>query len=108
MRLGEKAKDSAVELVKRRAAQDILAAIEKCRDSSASLPLKQWIFGLVQNAVDVAKARGNRNLKIIEKAGRNNQFLYYLIITRTNFLPVNNICYHLLTILISNGIFKYS
>jgi hypothetical protein len=64
VRLGEKAKDSAVELVKRRAAQDILASIGKIRDNNGPVSLKQWIFCLVQNAVNTAKARGKQGLKI--------------------------------------------
>jgi hypothetical protein len=64
VRLGDKAKDSAVELVKRRAAQDILASIGKIRNDNGSVSFKQWIFCLVQNAVDMARARGKQGLKI--------------------------------------------
>lgn len=65
MSLGKKAKDAAIELVKQQAARDILAAIDKWRGSRISTANRRWIFELIQNAVDAARARQKERLLIV-------------------------------------------
>jgi len=71
MRLGDKAKEVAMEHVKQKAARDILNGIKEWRANRIATAKRRWIFELIQNAVDTAKARGKDDLKIKIKTGDN-------------------------------------
>ena len=62
--LGEIVKERAIEVVKRNAARDIITGIREWRENKVQVAKRRWIYELIQNAIDVAKARGNNNLKI--------------------------------------------
>lgn len=62
--LGDKAKEVAIEHVKQKAARDILNGIKEWRSNRISTAKRRWLFELIQNAVDTAKARKNNTLKI--------------------------------------------
>ncbi len=62
--LGDKAKEVAIEHVKQKAARDILNGIKEWRSNRISTAKKRWLFELIQNAADTAKARQNNTLKI--------------------------------------------
>jgi len=64
MGLGDKAKDVAIEHVKQKAARDILNGIKEWRTNKIETAKRRWIFELIQNAIDTAKARGKDSLKI--------------------------------------------
>ena len=64
MGLGDKAKEVAIEHVKQKAARDILNGIKEWRANKISTAKRRWIFELIQNAIDTAKARGKDSLKI--------------------------------------------
>ncbi len=63
-KLGDKAKEMAVEHVKRKAAKDILNGIGEWRGNRIKTAKRRWIFELIQNAVDTAKSRGVTSLEI--------------------------------------------
>lgn len=63
-KLGEKAKEVAMEHVKQKAARDILTSIRDWRGDKQLTAKRRWIFELIQNASDTAKARKNNHLKI--------------------------------------------
>lgn len=63
-KLGDKARDVAIEHVKQKAARDIITRVRKWRESKISTAKRRWIFELIQNAIDTAKARGSTNSKI--------------------------------------------
>jgi len=62
--LGDKAKEVAIEHVKQKAARDILNAIKEWRGNRVSTAKRRWLFELIQNAIDTAKARQNNTLQI--------------------------------------------
>lgn len=62
--LGDKAKEVAIKHVKQKAARDILNGIIEWRSNRISTAQRRWLFELIQNAVDTAKARQNNTLKI--------------------------------------------
>ena len=62
--LGEIVKERAIEVVKRNAARDIITGIREWRENKVQVAKKRWIYELIQNAIDVAKARRNTNLRI--------------------------------------------
>jgi len=64
MKLGDKAKEVAIEHVKQKASRDILNGIKEWRENKRSTAGRRWIFELIQNAIDTAKARGRNNLEI--------------------------------------------
>ncbi|GAH34051.1 unnamed protein product, partial [marine sediment metagenome] len=64
MGLGDKAKKVAIEHVKQKAARDILNGINEWRKNRISTAKRRWIFELIQNAVDTAKARKNASSKV--------------------------------------------
>jgi len=64
MGLGTKVKEIAIEHVKQKAARDILSGINDWRGSKIHTARRRWLFELIQNAVDTAKARGRNNLRI--------------------------------------------
>ncbi|HIH96809.1 MAG TPA: hypothetical protein HA348_04940 [Thermoplasmata archaeon] len=64
MRLGDKAKEVAVEHVKQKAARDVLNGIKEWRSNKIATARRRWIFELIQNAVDTAKSRSVNSLKI--------------------------------------------
>jgi len=64
MGLGDKAKEVAIEHVKQKAARDILNGIKEWRSNRISTAKRRWIFELIQNAIDTAKARQRDFLKI--------------------------------------------
>lgn len=64
MGLGDKAKKVAIEHVKQKAARDILNGINEWRKNRISTAKRRWIFELIQNAVDTAKARKNAFSKV--------------------------------------------
>ena len=64
MKLGDKAKEVAIEHVKQKAARDILNGIKEWRANKISTAKRRWIFELIQNAIDTTKARGKDSLKI--------------------------------------------
>ena len=65
MNLGDRAKEVAIEHVKQKAARDILNGIREWRANKISTAKRRWMFELIQNAIDTAKARGRDNLKIV-------------------------------------------
>jgi hypothetical protein len=71
MGLGDKAKDVAIEHVKQKAARDILTGIKDWRGDKILTAKRRWIFELIQNAIDTAKARQNDRLKIEVKSDEN-------------------------------------
>lgn len=62
--LGDRAKEVAIEHVKQKAARDILNGINEWRSNRISTAKRRWLFELIQNAIDTAKARKNNTLKI--------------------------------------------
>lgn len=62
--LGDKAKEVAIEHVKQKAARDILNGIKEWRSNRISTAKRRWLFELIQNAGDTAKARRNDNIGI--------------------------------------------
>ncbi len=64
MGLSEQAKDAAREHVTQKAARDILTSIEEWTGNRVLTAKRRWIFELVQNAVDTAKARQTPSVKI--------------------------------------------
>ncbi len=71
MKLADKARDVAIKHVKQKAARDIITRIKKWRESKISTAKRRWLFELIQNAIDTAKARGNIKLKIEIFTGDN-------------------------------------
>lgn len=65
--LGDKAKEVAIEHVKQKAARDILNGINEWRSNRISTAKRRWLFELIQNAIDTAKARQNNALEIVIK-----------------------------------------
>lgn len=64
MGLGDKAKEVAIEHVKQKAARDILNGIKEWRNNRILTAKRRWVFELIQNAIDTAKARQRDSLKI--------------------------------------------
>jgi len=64
MGLGDKAKEVAIEHVKQKAARDILNGIKEWRTNKIETAKRRWIFELIQNAIDTARAREKNSLKI--------------------------------------------
>ncbi|MEM3573738.1 MAG: hypothetical protein QXJ62_05895 [Nitrososphaeria archaeon] len=62
--LGNKAKDVAMKHVQQKAARDILKEIKEWRFNKILTANRRWLFELIQNAIDTAKARNNHTLKI--------------------------------------------
>jgi hypothetical protein len=70
--LGDKAKEVAIEHVKQKAARDILNGIKDWRSNRISTAKRRWLFELIQNAADTAKARQKDNLRIEINQSKNN------------------------------------
>jgi hypothetical protein len=64
MNWGDYLKKQAIRHVQEKAARDILNAIDEWRGNSSRTAKRRWVFELVQNAIDCAKARGNEALNI--------------------------------------------
>jgi len=70
--LGDKPKEVAAGHVMQKAAKDILYAIKEWRENRISTAKRRWLFELIQNAIDTAKARQNNTLKIEIKEKENS------------------------------------
>ena len=75
MGLGDEAEKVALEHIKQKAARDILNSIKEWRSNRILTAKRRWIFELIQNAIDTAKARQNNSLKIeINRDGNSIAF----------------------------------
>lgn len=62
--LGQRAENIAIKQTKQQAARDIITGISEWRGNRIGTAKRRWIFELIQNAIDTAKARNTTSLKI--------------------------------------------
>jgi hypothetical protein len=64
IKLSELVEQKRSESVLKKAARDIISAIEKWTGAHASDAAVKWIWELIQNAYDVAESRGKKMLNV--------------------------------------------
>ena len=62
--IGDKAQRVAIEHVKEKATREILKGIKNWRKDKPGIAKRRWVFELIQNAIDTAKARSTKDLMI--------------------------------------------
>ena len=64
IRPGDEAKDASHEQIRQKAARDIITQIREWTGAIVRTAKKRWLFELLQNAIDTARARQTPEVKI--------------------------------------------